>query len=246
MLLLVSSVSADKPVDQVFIGGDVGLQIEFPNFIYGMVNTEFEFPFHVYNLADGTAVNTSTICTLHVYNDLGSHLLIATQDTVAHNFDYEFVIPNTTFNFTGDYRFLVYCECDGCGVEGIDLGGFAQHAFTVTNDGRSIDFNWSAFIGMLGIFLFAWLLLKITFSLDESHFLLKLFFLICVLFLGVLGLNFGLTVVNTSLLSSVLSNNLTSIYRWSLRILWVFIAYIFVQFIRKIFENKNWFTGGGK
>ena len=242
MLLIVGFVSAVPP--QTFSGTN-GLQVEFPDFEFFMVNTAFSLPFHVYSLQDGQAVNTSVVCTLHVYNGLGDHIYVNTS-TVPTPYDYEFVLPNNTFNLSGEYRFLAYCVCDSCGSSGETLGGFAEHNFEITNDGKDYRNNWFAIIGIIAIFLFAWLLLKITFSLDESHFLLKLFFLICVLFLGVLGLNFGLTVVNSSFVSSILSNNLTSIYRWSLHILWVFIAYIFVQFIRKIFENKNWFTGGGK
>lgn len=137
-LVMASSVSAVKPVDQTFSGTN-GLQIEFPSFSYGKVNTSVEMPFHVYNLQDGRAVTSGVSCTLHIYEMDGHHIYIDTVTTTEHTYDYEFEINDSTFTYTGEYRFVNTCECVGCGVDNEDLGGFVTHNFEITSDGLPDD-----------------------------------------------------------------------------------------------------------
>lgn len=174
--LLVAGALAVPPPSQTF-GGTNGLQIEFPAFEYGRINTSFTFPFHVYNLQDGLVVNESTVCTLHVYNNVGEHIAIEYQNVASHGRDYEFLINDSLFRYEADFRFVVDCQCSACGSQEEDLGGFVSHGFTINNEGEPKNTSGTGLLAIIILIpiLFGLFMIIGAVSLGEDHAVLKIF-----------------------------------------------------------------------
>lgn len=219
---------------------DVGLEIAFPSFEYGKVKTAFEFPFHIYSLETGLAVTTGVNCTLHIYDAVGNHLLVANDVTPSHTYDYEFNINNKTFNTSGQYSFDVYCRCATCGSGNVPLGGYVKHIFTITDDGRSTENNWFYFGLLLGLMFVAWTLIKISETLDEEHKLLKILFSIVALIIAVSGVIISFTTITNSFLSVAIENNALTIYKL---VMWTFRLFALYLLVYLIWKALKWLSG---
>jgi len=204
-----------------------GLEIAFPSFESGKVNTALEFPFHVYRINDGLVMTSSVNCTLHVYDAMGDHLLIAFDSTPSHVYDYEFNINNTVFNSVGWYSFNVYCECSSCSLTNTDLGGHIKHVFEITSSGYSKELN--PFILLIGV-IFILFFLVIAFKINEEHIILKLLSLGLAVVSFVATANLALEVVIQNQASTGVIVTLTSFYKIALLTEYLILAYVVLYY----------------
>ena len=134
LFLLCSFVSAKEPK----LNTGNGLELKFPIFDYIQQDTTYAFQFHVYSKETGLAVVDGVNCTFHLYDNVGNHLYIGSDNVADNVFDFDFILLGGNFSRLGEYSYITYCECTQCAIaEGfIDLGGFVEAAFTVTKDGK--------------------------------------------------------------------------------------------------------------
>ena len=215
MLLVVSFAIADKPIQ---VNTEAGLEIKYPPFEWVEPNQNIEFPFHVYNKESGLALNSSVTCDFHLYNNIGEHIFIDSSNTAVHGYDYEFAVGKNNFSNGEYYAFNVYCECDGCGVDDKDLGGFVSTAFLVSSKNPVLQTTelLSLIVG-IGIIIF--LLFYFGNNLDSEHLLLKLL----TIFFGL----FGLLLIPNALINGV-SAVYDNILNLVVNFIIIFSVYLFV------------------
>lgn len=130
LILLAVSVSAQPPFIQAQATEDVGLEIKFPPIDVITQSEDYEFDFHVFNFTDGLAVTSDISCDLHVYDNIGNHIFEGFDETIAHGYDYEFLITADNFSRLGVYAYIAYCNNS-------EQGGFVSTNFQVTPNGLS-------------------------------------------------------------------------------------------------------------
>ena len=130
VVLSLFSISVIAPGTVITNVGTNGYQIETTPYFYMKLGQNFTANFHVFNLSDGKPLsNTSINCELHVYNQLGTHILKNTKLPFS-NTDNEWEVYMSEGNFSqiGLYSWIVYCNSSV-------YGGFRSATFEITHNG---------------------------------------------------------------------------------------------------------------
>ncbi len=137
LLVLTPMVVAQPPSFQTIVIVDTGIQLEVPIISEHQFNKNFGFKVHAHNATDGTllADNTTMFCILHLYRHSDGKQIIELNMTLAptNRIDFELEILAGNFTELGQYSVLFYCEDSGGGNP---IGGFLEHPFDVTADGK--------------------------------------------------------------------------------------------------------------
>lgn len=135
ILILIVPIAYSPP--GISNTGVEGLQIKYPLIDFLKKGRGHDFQFHLHSGETGLSVTSLANCTFHLYNSSGNHMWTASNDVFSHTFDLEFKASASNFTNTGQYNYIVYCECTACAITtGYEnLGGFAAVSFIVTNDG---------------------------------------------------------------------------------------------------------------
>lgn len=150
-LLLIPLAVAQPPFQQVS-GSERGLDLRFPPVDVIKANTTVTSHMHVHNSTDGLLLtNSSVTCFLHLYNNVGDHIVEKEMGFDDNNVDFEQVILGGNFSKLGFYSFIVWCNSTLS-------GGFVSGGFEVTPNGIGLDQEESilytvTFLGVLLLFL---------------------------------------------------------------------------------------------
>lgn len=174
-ILLVLPVVIAAPPSSVFSAEQVGeISVQYPKFDHHKSGEPFKLHFHVFNETGYPLTNTTTNCTLHVYNHTSSHVIRA--NATYDGSEWEFA--GITLNETGNYAYITWCVTTG------GRGGYVSVPFEITSDGGPTNIDlWPVAALILAPILFAFLLLFGASLFDpEEHSALRLFlFLISIL-----------------------------------------------------------------
>lgn len=136
-----------------------GIEIKFPQQEYLKQYRNVQYNFHIFNKSNGMPLNeNNAFCTLHLYNQTGSHIYIENLTTTEHTWDFTGNISGGNFSSTGLYSYIVQCNNS-------NYGGFVSSAIQVTYTGNPPPTDFIKvlfillFVVILGIFLFSILLL---------------------------------------------------------------------------------------
>ncbi len=126
LILLASSVFA---VSYDFQQEGNGIVINYKDQIYIKQNEYYNFRVHVFNDSVGGALLTdsTTTCTIHLYNQSGNHLIQSGGGMTYNNADFGIEIDGKNFSTTGHYVYTVGCS----NAQG---WGFISGHFVVTED----------------------------------------------------------------------------------------------------------------
>ena len=130
IVIVLLSVSVIAPGTVITNIGTNGYQIETTPYSYMKLGQNFTANFHVFNLSDGKPQsNTSINCGLHVYDQLGTHILKNTELPFSNaDNEWEVYMSEGNFSQTGLYSWIVYCNSTF-------YGGFRSATFKITDDG---------------------------------------------------------------------------------------------------------------
>lgn len=114
-----------------------GYQIEIPEISPLMQNQDFIANFHVFNVSNGYPIdNSSTNCSLHLYNSSGDSLFegeVPHVETDVIN-EWKITLLKENFSSIGSYWYIIQCNSPTT-----SLGGFENVGFEVTYTGKNID-----------------------------------------------------------------------------------------------------------
>jgi len=168
LLITVQSAIAVPPVTvlQQFTTGYV---IEHSPQIYIEQNQDYTINFFIRNITNGVLIdNSTTNCSFYMASSTGT---LAHNTNVIYSSGYwHTLISGGNFSSTGIYPYGIACN-------GIGLGGKKVFAFEVTKTGTDETKEFTALMNIaliiaLGVLVF--LFFYFAFSLDESHFILKI------------------------------------------------------------------------
>lgn len=231
LFLLVASIVSAAPPGSVFTSQTQGeLSIAYPKLFSFEAGEPFKLHFHVYNETGYQLTNASTNCTIHIYDQVDSH--IYKQNLTFDGIEWE--ITNITINETGEYAYIVWC------VNNRGVGGFSSDFFEMTTDGHpSGSNNWPLIAIILLPLIFGFLLVYGASLFDPvEHFALRMFlFLIAVIMLFA-SVGLGLIMSERFLLFPALEDFLGDfmlIAGWGVIIL--LILYWVIYFIYRTFKE---------
>jgi len=136
VLFIVSFASAVSPFKQQ--GGTdftEGYIIEIPQSLDNIkVNTDYNFHIHVFNLTTGFGIRPSNpvSCIIHMYNDVGSHILQDNLEADSNAVDFKLTIDKGNFTTSGTYSYIAQCNSSR-------TGGFIASSFIVSNEGEVLE-----------------------------------------------------------------------------------------------------------
>jgi len=170
-LLLCSMVLGAKVTDTTSVvtsGGVNTLEIKYPllEFHNHVINENITLNFHLFDKVTGIPVNSGVVCSFHLYNHTGGHLVVDNNITlVDHTYDYEVFVDGGNFTDINEYSFLFQCNgtITSYVINGttnqvpisIKAGGFVSESFLVTNAGTVLDTGQSMlYLGFLLVVIF--------------------------------------------------------------------------------------------
>lgn len=110
LLLLIPIVLAVKPV-VTYPQSEGALDIIYPKNEFFYFNTTISLHFHVYNLTGHLLTAPTTTCSLHVYNNTGSHIVENESLNMDSNgVDYSIKLGKDIINKVGVYPYLIACN----------------------------------------------------------------------------------------------------------------------------------------
>lgn len=166
-IILSNFISAQPPFQQTT---DNGILLETPIFESFQEGKAIEFNIHAHNLSNGLLLtNSTTQCSLHLYNSSGEHRFSG---------EMSFEIPNLDFyseidggNFTkGSYAVLFYCNAS-------DIGGFLEYTFSITPSGEEASYNYliASILLILSFIGFGFLIYKNKEKMDDEKYWSSMF-----------------------------------------------------------------------
>lgn len=171
LLFLTTVVSAQPPFQDVTF--TEGWTIKYPQDQEFKRTQGYMFHIHIYNSSDGLPVTEDWTngglpsCTFHLYDNNGSHIYIAEDNTTENGFDYEFEVDGGNFTEHGDYNYIVQCN-------NTKFGGFENIGFIVSETGIE---HMEADLGMIySLLMLTLLCLGIAITFPARHWILKTFF----------------------------------------------------------------------
>ena len=128
--LLGLNVSAAIAV-QVNVNTNRGLDISYPKDQIVKINTPFQLNLHVFNSSNGLIVdNSTTNCSLHLYQVNGSHRWIGNFNYDLEDKDFYLIIDKNNFTLEGSHAYEINCLAE-------EIGGFASGTYDVTQNGKA-------------------------------------------------------------------------------------------------------------
>jgi hypothetical protein len=166
------------------------LTIQIPGFSFQKSGSAFDIHVHVFNNTGYFVSNTTTNCSLHLYNESGEHVI---RTAMTYDGILDFEVESIRLNASGLYTYSIFC------VSTLGRGGFATDSFYVTatgHDDNNSDLTPLAAL-LIGVFL-----ISVFFGIgahqfkdDEEHQILSyalfIFGALFALFGLVLGMYFG-------------------------------------------------------
>ena len=230
-VLLVSMVSGVKPLPITQNNNGLnGLELRVGLFEPLKLHDNHTFNAHIFNGLDGLGLRNDTDinCSFHLYNEQGDHIHTAWEDEYEHTWDIEFPVNGSYFNYVGEYAFILQCECTGCGLQAVDLGGFVSQTFTVTETGFSYD-DMKPILLILAMVGVACILLFIYVVIDKEHVYLKILLLFFTMFI--------IFIIGAFISNPFNYNIHFTFYKLILTIVYSFILYVFIYFIYTVFQH---------
>jgi len=195
LLFCIPLVSGKQPTPQEG-GPDSQLSIAVPQIEFYPIGKNFTLNFHVYNQTGFLQDNSSLICSFHLYNNRGVHLIET--DLLFESDDMEFYIDlnSSVMTSVGLYSYIVSCN------DSVNAGFYTDSI--EMNDRTSVNGYWSgnmiaitiALIAMIAFFLIIGFIAYSWSSLIMSRSLFWLAFTCFSLALTELILLIGLIYVN--------------------------------------------------
>lgn len=154
-IFFISLISAAPPFIQQGAFTE-GYEIKFPPLFTAKQNTDFNINIHVYNQSNGIPIdNSSTSCSLHLYNSLGNQQLESiiphSTEPTANN-EWEINIDGGNFTEVGSYAYVIQCNSSS-------YGGFESVGFEVTSTGTDFSVEKSIlYLGLFSILIFLFII----------------------------------------------------------------------------------------
>ena len=189
-VLMSFSVLAVKPVSEVQLpNGDAS--IVYPKDEYFLLNSEFSFHVHFID-SNGTAINSDGFsCIGHFYDTQNNHLADLNSIDDINGYDDYFAINETITNTIQTVPYNIYCNTSS-------EGSFVSGSFKINNDSEYDETSGGFIIAILFMGVI-YLLMKIAVNLnEENHAVMKLFFILSSLWVGLGGLALAKTVAVTN------------------------------------------------
>ena len=161
---------AAPKVNQVLSGVN-GLEIKVNKFDTIQQGARHIFNFHIFNGQDGLGLKDPDVvnCSFHLYTEWGGdHIVEEWNNVFTDVWDIEFSVAGKNFSRTGEYSYIIQCECIACGVAQENLGGFTTTGFEVTATGEPAQLNLYFFLLFLMSILLVW-------SLWSNNFIFQIF-----------------------------------------------------------------------
>lgn len=194
IFVLMSSFVLSAPPSPIFqdSGTEAGAFVVYPKDDYFQQNSEFNFHVHFVN-GTGTGLTSSQFeCIGHFYSTQGSHLAELNSIDDSNGFDDYFVINQTVTSVKQTIPYNVYCNS----TQG--EGAFVSGSFKI-NDDSEYDETAGGFIIAILFVGVIYLLMKIAVNLnEENHAVMKLFFILSSLWVGLGGLALAKAVAVTN------------------------------------------------
>lgn len=128
ILLLICPVLAQPPFEPQ-ASATFGIDIAFPKFGVFEQGKEFELHFHVHNSTNFLLTNETTSCTIHIYNDVGLHII---EQDIAYDLnttDFSYTFNKSMADIQGSYTYIVNCNST-------TEAGFISNSFKITESGE--------------------------------------------------------------------------------------------------------------
>ena len=143
------------------------ITIQIPQIIYYQHGENITFNFHVYNYTGYILDNTTTNCTIHMYNNLGEEII--DEDLIFEGYDFIYVSNDSVFQEGEYYSYLVDCQSDM-------YAGFISTFFQVTYEGAEKHVaGFPIAIIILIPLIFSILTIVGAATLSEQHSALRIF-----------------------------------------------------------------------
>ena len=241
-LLVIPFALAASPFKNVqsTTGGEL-LTVQIPAANFHKAGAFFDIHVHVFNNTGYVVSNTTTNCTLHLYNESGEHV-IRTAMTYDGNLDFK--VESIRLNVSGLYTLSVFC------VSTLGRGGFATDSFYITttgHDDNNSDLTPLAAL-LIGIFILS-LFFGVgahQFKDDEEHQILSYaLFLFGALF-ALFGLVLGTTFAGQFYSHYIGLDSSISFIMWGFAgLLTIIISYWIIYLITIALAWKNFKKSGG-
>lgn len=129
-LFSLNFVFAEPPFQEGAITFTEGYFVEFEEVDVHKRGEDIIFQTHVFNISTGIRLtNTSTSCTIDVYNEKGEHLIDETpMDYHVIGRDWELTVAGGNFTTNEEYGYIIICNDSR-------IGGFASVGFDITGTG---------------------------------------------------------------------------------------------------------------
>ncbi len=132
LLMLIPLVSSVPPI-QSSTGTGEGLVLRSPPLDIIKQGTTINSHMHVFNATNDLPVlNDTTECNVHLYNNVGSHILESPMGFDSNGLEWKLEILGGNFSEVGMYSFIVWCNST-------TAGGFVSGSLDVTPTGIEFD-----------------------------------------------------------------------------------------------------------
>jgi len=213
------------------------LTIETPKLgFYQTGDYDFDINIHVFNSTGSAVTNTSTNCTIHIYNRTGHE--VYDKDAKYLNEDFYWTLDRNITNKADEYAYIVYCKNKE--------DGFASGTFVMGYEDTEPIFYLGIVLGLVALIA---IVLSIAFKLDSTHAPIIMF---------LIWLSFGLVVLLASYLHQLtiitlmpitIISLLETLYTVSVILLIVISVYFMIYYLTTVLEylkgqaaNKKWWT----
>ena len=131
ILLVIPLAFAAKPT-QVFMGGDVGLELRIPPAEFIKQNEDGQLNMHVFNASSGIIMdNITTNCIIYLFNSSGHHTMERNLDFDDEDKDFFINIDGNNFSNLGFISFILQCNTS-------NEGGFVSGSVRITETGEEV------------------------------------------------------------------------------------------------------------
>jgi len=125
LFLFCNCIYAAPPFStEQIIRPSVGLQFAVPEFTYYILDSEVKLHFHVHNSTFFLLDNTTTFCSIHIYNQSGNHI-VREEGTVGFDgIDFEYTFNVENFTQYSAFHYIFYCNSTQSRESGFITGNF--------------------------------------------------------------------------------------------------------------------------